>query len=334
MFFLACGFSTKRGLVKKGNDAFHEKRYRQALTQYEKAQIKDPDSPAVRYNLGNAFYELNSYRDADRAYRTVLEKDVQDKQFKAKALYNYGNVQYRLGQFDRAIAAYKDVLDLNPDDEDAKYNLEVLQKKKAEFDKKQENRQKQEKDQPKKDQQQQQEKQQQGGGHENQEQEQESSSQGSKNESKSRDEGSQSEKQGTGEEQTSAQAQSKEGTEPLPQPPGENAQKHKRQDDQQNMELENSGAQQQFPQDSSGGDPNTTHRDGSSPFDERLDPKGLPSRPMGITNPSGQSQSEGRMSTQQALQILNAMQQAERDILILRRPSPHNPKDKTVDKDW
>src|SRR3989338_2430139 len=170
------GFETKSQLIKKGNEAYKEKRYQTALENYQKAQIKNPDSPVIRFNAADALYELNEYRDAERAYEKVNSRrslETEDKSLLAKSLYNYGNVQYRLGQFDKAMEAYKKALDLNPDDTDAKYNLELLQEMKKAFDKKHSERQKQNKKQPKqqpKQDQQQQKQDQQGGGGQDQQQ--------------------------------------------------------------------------------------------------------------------------------------------------------------------
>ena len=73
---------------------------------------------------------------------------AQSKELKAKAWYNFGNTQYRLGQFDKAIEAYRNALNLNPNDLDAKYNLELLQKKKKLFDIKQKEREQKQKPKP------------------------------------------------------------------------------------------------------------------------------------------------------------------------------------------
>ncbi len=44
----------------------------------------------------------------------------------ADNLYNLGNALARLGEFESAIGAYEEVLDIDPDNEDARYNLELL----------------------------------------------------------------------------------------------------------------------------------------------------------------------------------------------------------------
>jgi Ca-activated chloride channel family protein len=44
----------------------------------------------------------------------------------ADNLYNLGNALARLGEFESAVGAYEEVLEIDPDNEDARYNLELL----------------------------------------------------------------------------------------------------------------------------------------------------------------------------------------------------------------
>ena len=128
---ILCGswFETTSALNKKGNELYKEKRYESALETYRKAQVRDPDRSEIRYNLGTTLYQLDQFQEAETQLQDALTHAQNDKT-RARGWYNYGNAQYRLGQFDEAIQAYRHVLDLNPKDKDAKFNLELLQKKK------------------------------------------------------------------------------------------------------------------------------------------------------------------------------------------------------------
>src|SRR3989338_28995 len=132
-------FTTTSGLNRDGNKIYQEKRYESALKNYREAQVRNPDQAETQYNLGTALYQTDQFQEADEHFKKSIEL-MKDKDDKAKAWYNYGNSQYRLGQFEKAIDAYKHALDLNPADQDAKYNIELLQKKKNMFDIKQKNR--------------------------------------------------------------------------------------------------------------------------------------------------------------------------------------------------
>ena len=132
------GFLDSAGsLNQKGNKSYADKRYQTALASYQNAQTKKPDQPEILYNLGTTLYQMDGYQDAAKYLEKSIEKSkTQDKTFQAHNLYNYGNTQYRLGQFDKAIDAYKKSLELEPNDKDTKHNLEVVLKKKGEFESK------------------------------------------------------------------------------------------------------------------------------------------------------------------------------------------------------
>ncbi|KPL19734.1 MAG: hypothetical protein AMJ92_02015 [candidate division Zixibacteria bacterium SM23_81] len=115
------------GKVRKGNKEYGQGNYQQALKEYRDAQLEDPESSPLHYNIGNALYKQEKWQEAQVEYGNVLSS--QDKQLAGMTNYNMGNVHYRLGNLQEAIEAYKNALRINPDDRDAKYNLEFIQKK-------------------------------------------------------------------------------------------------------------------------------------------------------------------------------------------------------------
>lgn len=332
---LMIGFTGKSRVVKKGNEAFRNKRYQTALDQYQKAQVKSPDSSQIRYNVGNASYELSHYRDAEQAYESVLRKVGKDEVLLARSMYNYGNVQYRLGQFDKAIGAYKKVLDIDPQDADAKYNLEFLEKKKRAFEKKHADRQKQKQDREQKSPSQGQQQQQQGGGSD-QKQDQPQAGGGKENES-NRDQQDQTSQKD--EQQESPQdSQDSRKAQGADQKPGD-------EDEQAPMKPgEKEGEEKKREEESKAGEePKPLPEPSLSPYElSQLEPSRQEPPPSSQVPPPGETPSEGsgamireggKISMQQAMQILNALNEAEREVLNLRRP-PVKPREKTVDKDW
>ena len=143
--------------VERGNEALLEGDLISAERHYREALSYEPLPPAavsarnsvVHNNLGNAFYRQALWQDAQSAYEQALT--TADRQQQAIHHYNLGNVfmqQVRsqaqsVQQLNRpqtasqeedvspeqltaaAIANYQDALRRNPDDEDAKYNLEL-----------------------------------------------------------------------------------------------------------------------------------------------------------------------------------------------------------------
>ena len=85
---------------------------------------------------------------------------TQDLQLQERAYYNLGNTEYRLGtetptpdkklaNWEHAVGSYESALKLNPNDQDAKFNLEVVKKKLEELEKQQQQNKDKNKDQGK-----------------------------------------------------------------------------------------------------------------------------------------------------------------------------------------
>ena len=73
-------------------------------------------------NEGNKLYQEKNYEGAIEKYNAVLQAD-----YESPALYyNLGNAYYRLGKIGKAILNYERGLKLAPDNEDLLYNLKVV----------------------------------------------------------------------------------------------------------------------------------------------------------------------------------------------------------------
>lgn len=114
-------------LNNKGNKHYNRGLYDKALKYYQEAEIKNPTSPELSYNLGNVFYQKQDYKKALLKYYQAT--DLKDSLAQANTYYNLGNTFYRTGKYQEAIGAYQKCLEINPGDEDAKYNLELVKKK-------------------------------------------------------------------------------------------------------------------------------------------------------------------------------------------------------------
>lgn len=143
-----------RKKVVAGNQLYTEEKYDEALNKYIDAQVHSPESPLLKFNIGDAQYKKAKYEEAIKEFEASLSSEDVLKQ--AQSYYNMGNSLYRLNKLPEAIAAYKKSLELNPNDEDAKYNLEFVRKKlKDEAQKQQQNPQQQNQNQDQQQQQQQ-----------------------------------------------------------------------------------------------------------------------------------------------------------------------------------
>ena len=162
---VAAGFSLGDSVAKKikeGNEYFRQKKFDEALKSYKSAQVENPDSPEISYNIANAFAQQQKYEEAIKNYERALSKDTSPKT-KAYAYYNMGNCLYRMGELaesnnaipaainhlKKSVKAFNQAIRFDPDDLDAKFNYELAKKKLEELLKKQQ-QQKQEQKQNKK----------------------------------------------------------------------------------------------------------------------------------------------------------------------------------------
>ena len=305
IFLLHSGFlETTSGLNQKGNKAFQEKRYQTALDAYRKAQVKNPDNPTVRYNVGTTLYQLDQFPEAESQLAQTLAH-AKTKELKALAYYNDGNTQYRLGQFDKAIENYRKTLDLNPNDKDAKYNLEVLQKKKSMFEMKQDKRDENRKNQPPPSQQNREQRQQsQGKDKQDQQSQNQKGQEQNQGQQQDQDQKEEEKEEESGQDQSQKQDQ-KDEQKPEPEQGRESQAREEQGEDQKNerepsQPEERQGSQDEKPEEGQG---------------EQLKPL-----------------FQGQMSKENAIGILDALKSSEQELQSLRRPrqqAEHEPL-----KDW
>ena len=322
-FFLFCGFlESPRGLNKKGNDLYTQKKYQSALEAYRKAQVKEPEDPVIRYNLATTLYQVDEYNQAAKDLETAIQQS-KDPEVKSKAYYNYGNAQYRLGNFEKAIEAYKKSLEVNPKDVDSKYNLEFLQKEKNRFEKKDQERQQdqQSQEQPQPDQQQQQQDKPQNKEDQKQAESENENQQQPHQGGQGQDEKDKEQKGPEGE--TSKDEKEKQKQQDQQKQDQERKQQEKEQEEKKQQEKEKKDKEQQQQeqqQDQQQEEQNEKKQEQQEPKEQQ----GKAPKPL-----------QGQMTMENAMRILEAMKESEKELQDLRRPpvepqqSEHPPA-----KDW
>lgn len=126
--------------VRKGNRMYREKKYDEAIKDYNEARIAKPNSDIVNFDAGAALYKKGDYEKAVDSFTKALL--TEDTAFESCANYNIGNSKYRQSELKEntdlkaAIALcrqsldyYKRAIELNENDKDAKYNHEFVEKK-------------------------------------------------------------------------------------------------------------------------------------------------------------------------------------------------------------
>ncbi|MGD9763676.1 MAG: VWA domain-containing protein [Candidatus Binatia bacterium] len=198
-----------------GNQLYADRQYEAAASQYGEGLIDAPGSVELQFNLATALYKQEKYADAIQTFEKVAASG--EPTWIARAAYNAGNARYRLGasaeqsdaqaalaSWEAALADYKRAMVADPDDTDAKFNHEFVERKIAELKQKLEDQAKQ----------QQQEQQQQQQGDEEQQQQQEQQQQRDQQQAQQQDQQQEAEEQQQGgqpEQQAQAEPQPREG---------------------------------------------------------------------------------------------------------------------------
>lgn len=109
--------------LRRGNSAYSDGRYDEALEGYERAGRAAPRDPRPMFNAGAALYRLDRHEPAAEAFGEVAEKGP--RELKAAAHYNRGNALFSAQDYKAAVDAYRRALVLDPSDEAARRNLAV-----------------------------------------------------------------------------------------------------------------------------------------------------------------------------------------------------------------
>jgi len=99
---------------QQAQQAYKNNQFEQAAKLFE-----NPDWKAA------AHYKAGEY---DKALENYIPKQEPGNEQNANNFYNQGNTLAQLGQLEQAIKAYEKALTLNPDDDDAKYNKQLVEK--------------------------------------------------------------------------------------------------------------------------------------------------------------------------------------------------------------
>lgn len=120
---VACSPSAEN-LNHKGNDKYSEQLYLEALAAYQSAQLESPEMAEPYYNAANALYREGAFPEALGQLQQALS--VADEEALAQnGFYNLGNSSFNMEEWQAAVDAYTESLLLNPEDQEAKYNLEL-----------------------------------------------------------------------------------------------------------------------------------------------------------------------------------------------------------------
>jgi Ca-activated chloride channel family protein len=140
---------SRNGEIEQGNALMKAGNAEEALKHYDKAVAALPAEPGAHFDRGAALYALQRFDDAGQEFLRATE--AKDGALKAQAFYNLGNAFFKKEKFKEAVEAYKRTLALDPRDERAKWNLEIALRKEQEQKDKDKDKDKDKKDDKNKD---------------------------------------------------------------------------------------------------------------------------------------------------------------------------------------
>lgn len=235
----------RRDIAEEGNLSYQQEDYARAAQEFLKAQDIEPLSAQLRLNLGASYYRQKEYEKASEEFQEATRAD--DPQTAASAYYNLGNSKYQNAKRDfeaglvagatqsasqdaaqkyvknleECIVDYQESLKRRPDDQDAKFNIEMIRReiknllrRQPQQNQQQQQQQQQNQDEKNKDQQQQ-EQNEQNKDQQQKDQQQQQQQQQDQQDQQQQDQKDQEKKQ----EQSEQQKQDSMGT-PTPQPMG------------------------------------------------------------------------------------------------------------------
>lgn len=141
-------------LASPGEEHFAAGAYDQAEQYYRGELTKKPEDSTLHFNLGDVLYKQNNFEEAAAFFTHALQSD--DLGLQAKSYYNLGNTQYRIGSsrlktdprqtiqvWEKSLQSFAGSLQLNPEDENARFNRDLVKKQQDALKQQQQNNQQQ-----------------------------------------------------------------------------------------------------------------------------------------------------------------------------------------------
>lgn len=113
--------------LRAGNKLYKASKFIEAEIAYRKGLLKNPKSFEANYNLGNALFKQKKYPQALEQYNNALSQQTTDKKQMAATFHNVGNSLLVDKKIEESIEAYKSALKCNPKDDETRYNLAYAQ---------------------------------------------------------------------------------------------------------------------------------------------------------------------------------------------------------------
>ncbi len=128
LFVLVLTGSVNNNRAREANRAFMDRDFEKAEELYREILERNPDSPRILFNLGNALAYQGKFEESVDAFQRFRELVGDDSEM-AAAEYNLGYIYGLDGNNREALRFFQDAIVLNPQDEDAKFNYELIRRR-------------------------------------------------------------------------------------------------------------------------------------------------------------------------------------------------------------
>mmetsp|Transcript_19820 Transcript_19820/g.37017 ORF Transcript_19820/g.37017 Transcript_19820/m.37017 type:complete len:445 (-) Transcript_19820:1578-2912(-) len=107
---------------QRGNEFFRQKKFAEAVAEYEEAVKRSPKDAAIRNNLSAALTKIMDFNGA----KTQIEKALELDPKYVKAWARKGDIEYAFKEYHKAMDSYKQGLELEPDNPTCKEGLKKV----------------------------------------------------------------------------------------------------------------------------------------------------------------------------------------------------------------
>jgi Ca-activated chloride channel family protein len=154
MFFsVLCQAQSETSHFRKGNEMFKSGKFNDAEIEYRKGLAKKNESWTGKFNLADALYKQDKFKEASVLLDSLSKSTKNNKQL-SSVYHNLGNAQLKDKAYEQSVESFKKALKLNPEAEDSRYNLSyALQKLRQQKQQQQQQQQKKDPKDPKQQQQ-------------------------------------------------------------------------------------------------------------------------------------------------------------------------------------
>ena len=102
--------------VKEGNKQYVAQKFTEAQKFYEQGIADNSESYSANFNLGNSLFRQKKYKEALEQYQKAATLTKEKKEI-ASAFHNVGNALMEEKNYEKSVEAYKNSLKANPKDE-------------------------------------------------------------------------------------------------------------------------------------------------------------------------------------------------------------------------